>query len=197
MAIAASGAQDDAAVASLAKTSFSVRLRYPAGAATSAAIAPMAAAWDTKWPHVILKFENAALCTTALAKFNAPKRQRVKWAVQAVDAVRLKLSYEEPKTRHSFRVAVVEPYLGKAACEILGSDEASAKAAGEILGSDETGGSAEGAAAGKDTAPGAGAAAKDAAASVSASGEPPRSGPTHPEPLAGPPLRCSWHALSC
>ena len=36
------------------------------------------ARWDTKHPYVILKFENAALCTNGLAKLNGKKRQRVK-----------------------------------------------------------------------------------------------------------------------
>ena len=117
----------------------------------------MAAAWETKQPYVILKFETAALCTAGLAKFNAPKRQRPRWTVQALDAVRLKLSYEDPKTRHHFRLSVVDPYLGKGACAILGPDHSDA---------------AEGAATGADTGPGAGAAASVAAASVSASGGP-------------------------
>ena len=109
----------------------------------------MVAAWATQHPHVILKFETAALCAAGLAKLNGPERQRPKWTVQALDAVRLKLSYGGPKTRHHFRLSVVEPYLGKEACAILGLDHADA---------------AEGAATGADTGPGAGAAANVAAA---------------------------------
>jgi hypothetical protein len=117
----------------------------------------MAFAWDAKSHQVILKFETAALCSAGLESFNRPKRQRPRWTVQALDAVRLTLSYDEPKTRHSFRVTVVEPYLGKDACTILVPDQADAAA---------------GAATGADTGPGAGAAANAAAASVSASGGP-------------------------
>ena len=117
----------------------------------------MAAAWETKHPHVILKFETAALCTAGLAKLNGPKRQRPRWTVQALDALRLKLFYAEPKTTHHFRLCVVEPYVGKDTCAILEPDKADA---------------AEAAATAADAGPGAGAAANDSAASVPASGGP-------------------------
>ena len=131
----------------------------------------MVAAWSTTCPHAILKFETAALCTAGLAKLNGPKRQRPRWTVQALDAVRLKLSYEEPKTKHHFILSVVNPYLGKEACAILGPDHADA---------------AEGAATGADTGPGAGAAANVAAASVSASGGPRAEGPDSAQASGGP-----------
>ena len=69
------------------------------------------------------------------------------------------------------RLSVVEPYLGKEACEILEPDPADA---------------AEGAAAGADTGPGAGAAANDSAASVPASGGPGTEGPDSVPASGGP-----------
>ena len=72
-------------------------------------------------PYVILKFETAELCTAGFAKLNASKRQRPRWTVQALDAVRLKLSYEEPKTRHHFKNSAVEPLLGQGGLQNLGA----------------------------------------------------------------------------
>ena len=131
----------------------------------------MASAWNTKHPHVILQFKTAALCTDGLAKLNGPKRQRPRWTVQALDAVRLKLFYEDPKTVHSFRLGVVDPYLGREACEILEPDHADA---------------AEEATTGADTGPDAGAAANVAAASVSPSGGPPAEEPDSAPASGGP-----------
>ena len=119
---------------------------------------------ETKHPHVILKFDTAALCTAGVDKLSRPKRQRPRWTVEPVDAMRLKLFYGEPKTRHHFEIAVVEPYLGKKACAILTPDQADAAGAG----------------------PSAGAAANVAAASVSASGGPSAKGPDSPQASGGP-----------
>ena len=64
---------------------------------------------DYKYPpleYVILKFETAALCTDGLASLNVTTRQRKRWAVEALDAVRLKLSYGEPKALPAFSTTV-------------------------------------------------------------------------------------------
>jgi hypothetical protein len=82
--------------------------------------------WDAELPHGILVFEDAAQCTAALAKLNAPKRQKVNWTAEALDDLRVKLSYEAPKTRRHFKLSIVNPYLGKSARPLLGPDEAGA-----------------------------------------------------------------------
>ena len=112
----------------------------------------------TKHPYVILKFKSAALCKAGLKKLSERKRQRTRWSVQSLDAVRLKLSYDEPKTRHHVRLCVVKPYLlerlGKEACAVLGPDDEDP---------------AEGPATGEETGRCAGVAANDAAANDRAS----------------------------
>ena len=86
----------------------------------------MATKWNHTVPYVVLKFETAALCADGSAKLTAPKRQQPRWAVEAVDAVRLKLAYDEPKTMHSFKLSVVDVYLGKGSCAVLGPTDADA-----------------------------------------------------------------------
>ena len=68
--------------------------------------------WNATLPYVILKFETAALCTGGLAKLNVDSPSSY-WTVKAIDAVRLKLSYEDPKTIDHFSVSVVNVYAGK------------------------------------------------------------------------------------
>ena len=85
--------------------------------------------------------------------------------------MRLELAYADSKTKHHFRLSVVEVYLDKGECVIQGPDDADA---------------AEGAATGAETGPGAGAAANAAAASVSASGGPRAEGPDSAPASDGP-----------
>ena len=58
-------------------------------------------------------------CADALAKLTAPKRQRVNWTVEALGDVRLKLAYEPgvTKTKHSYKITIVNKYLGPGAPE--------------------------------------------------------------------------------
>ena len=90
----------------------------------------MATRWNLTVPYVVLKFETAALCADGLANLTAPERQQPRWAVKAVDAVRLKLSYDEPKTVHSFKRTVVEVYLDKGSCAILAPTDPGPRAPG-------------------------------------------------------------------
>ena len=82
--------------------------------------------WDELLPHGILVFEDAAQCTAALAKLNAPRRQKVHWTAEALDDVRVKIARPAPKSRRHFKTTIVIPHLGKNAPPLLGPDEAGA-----------------------------------------------------------------------
>ena len=169
---------NDPSVASLAQATLAAQQRS-AGAASSAALAmakhgpkpprgvgakhgpkPRSGIGETvPVPSCILQFETAKHCKIGLAALTASKRQVPRWTVEAVDAVRLKLAYAEPKTLHTFRRCVVDAYLKTVSCEILAPG-----AAGAAAGAPDTGPATAGPAA--DTAVATTAVATTAAAAA-------------------------------
>ena len=95
-------------------------------------------------PYVILHFNTMADCEASLAKLQVSKRQNVRWTVEAVGTMRLKLAYTsgELKSRHTWKHGIVKSYLGDAAPPhlLLGPGEACPEAedaAGAAAGSAE------------------------------------------------------------
>ena len=137
---------------------------------------------DTKHPHVFLKFETAALCEAGLSDLNVPKRQRPRWRVEVVDDTRLKLSYDDliETCHHYMTNSIVKPYLGTQACKILAPDDAEKRPKRPPLEQtlSQTLGQAQALPRTSWTR------------QCQPLPHPARRGPTHPQPLAGPPLRC-------